>query len=333
VERDLITQRQATNVSYERLVKNRNRDWGLYGIDTGIHPLNMRIGGWIPSKLTTIAGRSGSGKTSLTTPMFIGGSRVHNGKRAEYLFFSWEMDSSYLVDRHISHSTELELKILTQGAKLLDESLMGRVKAAYKEAQKLPVTYQQCSTNIETVKSLSYEFVKECKEKEAIEGVTIQPVIIVDYVSMARFEGSGLRTYGISDFMNGFKQMLNHTSATGLIFAQISRSADDKDMPDRTHIADSQAIEMASDNLIIIHRPEYNGVETIVDPETQIEIDARGKVLMRTLKSRDYGTGDVLINCDIKYFKFWDLYHERNFNYWELYSKEEFWVEYFGLKK
>jgi len=328
---ELISQHTATRKSWERFQDNRKRDWGLYGIDTGIHPLNLLIGGWIPTKVTTIGGRSGTGKTALTTQMFPAGARVVNGKRAEYLFFTWEMESSYLVDRDVCNEVGITNRMLQQGAKLLGDNKLTQIKEAYGAAAKLPVTYQEMSTDINHVNALVHEFARNCEEKGKVEGVHVHPVVIIDYVQMSQFEGSGLRTYGIGDFMNGAKKIANDTGASFCIFAQISRGADNKDMPDRGDFADSQAIEMASDNLILLHRPEYNGVEIINDPATGDDIPSENKMLIRALKGRDFGTGDVLINCDVKYFRFWDLDHDWDYEYHHLYQERKFWLEYFGF--
>lgn len=329
----LVTQREAVLKSYERLKHNRVKDWGLHGHDLGIHPLNMLIGGAIPGKLTAIGGRSGHGKTALTTEIFKGGSKIINGRRCEFLCFSWEMDASYMVDRHVCNTVGLTVKMLQQGAKLLGEQAYNKIKQSYKEAASFPISYQQHSIDISTVKALCIDFVKKVREKEQVEGIEIVPTIVIDYIGMASFEGAGLRTYAIAEFMNGFKQLINELAMCGIVFAQIGRGADNKDMPDRTDFADSQTIENASDNLLLIHRPEYNNIPTIKDPETGEEVKSNGKILIRALKSRDYGVGDLLVNCDIKHYRFWDLAHEYGYDYTSLYSKEEFWLDYFGLKR
>lgn len=329
----LVSQREATIESWERFKANKERDWGLFGHDMGLHQFNLMLGGWIPKKVTTIGGRSGMGKTALTVEMFKAGSRVLNGRRAEFLFFSWEMGPSYMVDRHICNQLGVTLRMLNQGAKLLNGSIQEKLEGIYKDASKLPVIYQEFSTNIDTVKALGYEFVEECKNKSKIEGVEIQPVIVIDYIGMAQFDGSGLRTYGISDFMNGFKQFCNVTGASGLVFAQINRSSDNKPVPDRADFSDSQSIEMASDNLLIIHRPEYNGEKTMWDPILEKEIQSDNKMLVRVLKGRDYGTGDFVVESDVSHFRFHDPNHKWDFPYWEMYESSEFWMNHFGLKR
>jgi replicative DNA helicase len=267
----------------------------------------------------------------MSVPMFDAATRITNGRRVEFLFFTWEMESSYLVDRQVCYRLGLTNHMLTQGAKLFGDATWEKVKATYREVEKLPVTYQEMSTNINTVSAITYEFVKQCSEKEKVEGVKIQPVVIIDYIGMAQFEGSGLRTYGIGDFINGCKKLANVTGAAFCIFAQINRGADEKDVPARGDISDSQAIEMASDNLVLLHRPEYNNISTITDPETGEQIESKNKMLIRVVKGRDFGTGDALVQCDIKYYRFWDMTHNFDTKYWELYNSKDFWLKHFNL--
>jgi replicative DNA helicase len=294
----------------------------------------MAIGGLIPTRLTTIGGRSGVGKSAITTQLFSSAARLVNGRRCEFLFFSWELDPSLIVDRAICNKAGVTLRMLNQGAKLLDKRTLDRINEAYRGTEGLPVKYQTMSLDIDNIRALCREFIDTCREKSKVEGVEIFPVAVIDYLNMAMFDGSGLRTYGIADFMNGFKQTLNETGMAGVVLAQLSRVVDkEKRLPDRSDFADSAAIENASDNLIVIHRPEYHNIPSIINPLTGDEIDSRNKILFRVLKGRDYGTGDFLMNCDVKHFRFWSLDHEWNTEYHTFYSDKDFWINQFGLRE
>jgi replicative DNA helicase len=330
---DLITQRSASLLSWDRLNTNRNREWDLYGYDMGLHPLNMAIGGIIPTRVTVIGGRSGTGKTALTAPMFDATLRRKvDGSRLEYLFFTWELDPTIVVDRSICSTLGLTLRQLNQGAKLLSEKTMTLIRSTYAVTSQYPITYHIHSTDINEVRTISKEFVERCKEKSKVEGVHVQPVICIDYLNMAQFDTAGLRTYGISEFMNGLKQFCNHEKAAAIVFAQLSRETDKQNkIPDRSDFSDSASIENAADNLVVLYRPEYHKIATIINPETGLEEDSTGKMLVRVLKGRDYGIGDFLIRCDIKHFRFWDYNQKYNHEYWLDYSKEDFWLKEFGL--
>lgn len=327
----LNTQRDAVTQSWERLNENINRDWDLYGHDFGIHRINMAIGGIVPTRITTIGARSGSGKTSLLCPMFEASLRQKsNLSRVEYLLFSWELDPSIVIDRAICSRVGLTLRQLNQGAKLLSQETMHRVKGAYSVVSKFPVVYQTHSIDINHIKRIAKEFVDVCKEKSVIAGYHIQPVICIDYLNMAQFEAAGLRTYGIADFMNGLKQFCNETRAAAVVFAQLSRDTDKANkIPDRADFSDSAAIENASDNLIVMWRPEYHNINKVFDPDLGEDVESRGKALVRVLKGRDYGTGDFLINCDMKHFRFWDQAHSFDEAYFDKYKDPDFWMQEF----
>src|SRR4029077_11571251 len=112
--------------------------------------------------------------------------------------------------------------------------------------------------------------------------------------------------------------------------AQLSRLTDkEHKIPDRADFSDSSAIENASDNLIVMYRPEYVGVAEVYDPREKTNINSEGKVLIRVLKGRDNGTGDFIINSDIKHFRFWDSGHTYDVNYWASYNTEQFWLNEF----
>jgi replicative DNA helicase len=327
----IIFQEEAVNESYNRFYYNRKREWGLYGADTGIHPLNMAIGGWVPGKLTVIAARSGHGKTALTPQMFQAGRRVEAGKRAEYIFFSWETEASYIIDRHVCNEVGITLRHLTQGAKLLGPSTLKLVDDGYSNAKSLPVRYHMNSTDIDDVSKIYKSFSEECKEKSQEEGIHVVPVLVVDYIGLAQYNKNSIRSYDVADFVNGVKKLVNSERGAACLLAQIKRSSDSKELPDRSDLSDSQSIEQAADNMIILHRPEYNQIPSIKDPDTEELISSTNKAIFRVLKARDGKTGDVIVGCDIKYFRFYDLKHNFDTQYWNSYRERSFWIKEFGL--
>ena len=333
-ELKLISQYDAAAESYRALQASRNRDWGLGGVSTGIHDINLAIGGFMPKKVSTFAARSGIGKTGLLNSFIVGGSTVREGRRGAYLVFSWEMAPSLLVTREICRRAEITQGLIINGSKLLGDEKMKQIDGIYKDTSAYDVKYQTMSTDITVVDKLTREFVDECKRKEDEEKVAIQPIVLIDFIQMAKSEANALKTYQIQDFMVGAKNLVNETGAHVAALAQLRRAADDEEIPSRNNLADSKSIEDASDNLIFLHRPEYNNIPEIEDPATHGMVKSKNKMLIRTLKSRDFGTGDVLINCDIKYFRFWSQNHPSwDFDFHPEYNKKAFWLEHFGFKK
>jgi replicative DNA helicase len=322
-----ITQAEAVRKSGQRLKEAIERPVGLYGWDCGIHDLNIMLQGWQPGKSYTIGARSGVGKTSIIVPVIEGGARVIQGKKAEFLFFSWEMTADYIVDRSVCHNAGITATMLTQGAKFLTAEQKQAVRMAYEQAKKLPVEYAENSTNITTLRRQFSRFVRRCQALERADGIKRLPVAVVDYIGMAKFEeATGIRAYGIADFMNGIKKMCNEEGGAAINLAQLKRGADAKDMPDRDDLKDSSDIEMASDTLLLLHRPEYNQVEQFPDGSP-----TKNKIMIRNLKNRSGATGDTILNCDIKYNRFWHGSHDWDYQYWTLYQREDFWRHLLGL--
>lgn len=329
---NLITQKEAIVQSWNDFSRAKDSKTSLPGADIGIHDLNLAIGGHVRKKVTSIAGRSGMGKTALLTPMFEASRRIVGDKRPRFLFCTWEMPASEVVSRHISFKTGYSWRMLFQATKLLKEDQIGLIKSAYAETRDLDIQYQELSTDISTIEQMAEEFCNETKEIEREVDYEIVPVIVIDYIGMAKFTGSKeLRTYAIADFMNRAKGIAKKNDCHIVVLAQINRAADSKDMPDRSDLSDSQSIEQASDNMIILHRPEYQGNKTVVNPYTGQPVDSTNKAMLRLLKGRSFGIGDILVNCDIKLSRFWSLDHLFEYKYWELYENEEFWKKFFGL--
>lgn len=321
----IITQQEAVERSrneYESLSKSRPK---LAGADCGIHDLNMAIGGHVRKKLTTIAGRSGMGKTACTIPIFKSSTRVVGDKIPAYLFLTWEMASEEVVSRYISHEAGLSYRALFHTPWVLSGGQKALIDKSYNESKDLLVVYQELSTNMSHIKELSNWFCDSCLKKEKTLGVEVVPVMVIDYIGMAKFEGSNdLRTYKIGEFMNSLKTLSKTNDQHTIALAQISRSSDSKDMPGRTDLADSQGIEMASDNLIILHRPEYLGNKTI-DMGNNEFIPSEDKAIFRVVKGRNFGIGDMVVNCEARHSRFWSMDHDFGFEYWKMYDDIDFW--------
>lgn len=329
---ELVTQREASRKSYDRYNNSLTRPYGLYGTDTGSHDLNMITQGHVATKITTFAGRSGLGKSSLLVPMMDSSAIVANGRRTEILVGSWEMESSYLIDRYICWKLGVTLQQLRY-PKALPEAIQKKIVQIYQDGSKLPLHYHHYSSNFQKTAEIIYKFLDEVKKKEIIEGVKIQPVFFLDFIGRIQASGKNAsKTYDISEFMMGLKQLCNETDLSAFVLAQINRSADIKDFPDVADLSDSQSIEQNSDTLIIGHRPEYYGKEVMKDPENGQDIPSRNRMLWRVVKAREGTPHDRIVHCDMAHFRFWHRNHpDWDYKYYEDYGKEEFWKREMGL--
>lgn len=324
---DVIPQKVASGISRVRLQEYQSRKWGLLGIDTGIHPLNMAIGGLLPGCVTTLGGLPSHGKTATMTPLLEASFR-YTDKKPEFLVFTWEMEASRLTDRLISMKTGLSSTQLMLGAKLLTDSDNENIEKAIEQINQIPVYYQQHSLNSEKLVTLFEEFVDACNEATKEDGIERQPIGIIDYVGLADLTstGNGLRTNAIGDMYRDLKQCANRTGGHWLIYAQLDKSARGSlGYPVLDNLAESQNIERSSDNIILIYRAEQDGKATIMDPSTGEEQNSQGKMLFRVVKCRLFGISDFVAGCDISRNKFWDIDYGPDVEYWKYYEQEDFW--------
>ena len=329
----LTSQDFAATSSWINFQENVQREWGLAGVDTGIHPLNLAIGGLMPKEVIIIAARSGVGKSAVMIPI-LKASTEWTDVKPEYITFSWEMDPTSLVSRMISFDTGLTSRDLIIGARLLEEDDISKVKKSIEDSKKVSTSYHLKSTNITEVEAIFEQFAEKCKNMTSEDGIKRQPIALIDYIGLADLEGDGgIRTYAINTFLAAVKQCANRHNGTFVILAQISRGADKKEMPDRADLADSQSIESNADVLCILHRPQYQGVMTMHDPQSGDEISSKNKMLFRVLKCRQFGPSEFITSCDIARNRFWDMDLGVDYNYKELYKDESFWRQHFGFEK
>lgn len=305
----LVNQRQATEKSFRRFQDNLVRPDGLYGTTTGHPALDEISDGHVPTKITTLAARSGMGKTAFTIQMLGAAGRVEDlGKyqrRSEIIMYSWEMDGSFITDRFVCHTAGVTTKELRY-AKQLPEDVRKKVVDAYGLAARMPVKYHHHTTDISTVLATNTTWLEEVHKKSTIEGVRIQPVMVLDYVGMvAAGTKYGNRTYDIGDFLQKLKQHANDTGLAVFLLGQVNRTADGKDKPEVVDISDSQFIEQNSDIIIILDRPEHRKKDTMKDPDTGYDIPSMNRAMLYVYKNRDGELKDKLIHCDIARYKFW----------------------------
>jgi replicative DNA helicase len=326
---ELVDQRTALVTAWTKHELNLKRPIGLYGHDWGHHDWNIVLGGIVPSTITTLGAKSRTGKSAALIQVMKAAGKVLNKQRADILFFSWEMGTNANIERIVCHDTGITMSQYRY-AKILNEELKDRITRAYSEARTIPVQYHLTSTNIETVIALCKKALVSIRGKEEIEGVKIQPVVVIDYVSMAQGNAKyGNKTYDINNFMQQFKQFANQCGIAGLFLAQVRRDAEGE--PDLSHLQDSGAFEQNSDNVILMYRPETDMVKEIRDPFTDNMVSSKDRVMWRFLKTREGSPQDVLGHCDMRYFRFWHRAHTWNDNYTQLYESEEFWRATYGL--
>jgi Replicative DNA helicase len=155
----LITQREALKNAYEKYTNDLTKDPGLYGLQTGLYDLDLAIGGWVPGKITTIAGKSKHGKSALFTQMLKAGNNKDNPVKGYFIFFSWEQSTNDNIERYVCHEIGIT-QSQYRYARVLPEPVRDKILMAYSTAKDFQVKYHQTSTDIDTVLRIVQEGVE-----------------------------------------------------------------------------------------------------------------------------------------------------------------------------
>lgn len=233
------------------------------GLKFGVKLLDEVIGGLFKGELTTIAARSGVGKTALALQIML--NCASQGKRV--LFISREMSNEQIVMRNISKKTGISAKSMKY--KNLKEIDWKNIIDAMHEFSKDDLIY--INDRISTISQL----------KRRIRQVK-PDLVIVDYLQLLSTE-QNLQTRE-REVATLSRELKNITLDYEIPVIQLSQLNDEmKDLRPwgERPMRDSKAIFHDSNNVIYIHEPVLLDFEEAV---TKIKRDKKG-----VLKAREDG--------------------------------------------
>jgi replicative DNA helicase len=110
---------QASDREFERIIEQRDSANKFVGIPTGLAPLDKKIGGYVESELTILAGKPGQGKSSLLIQAVVSCGRdgvpVH--------FFSPEMTKEQILRRVWAAVAGVPFRLLRQPSYLREQDI------------------------------------------------------------------------------------------------------------------------------------------------------------------------------------------------------------------
>jgi replicative DNA helicase len=222
---------------------------GRSNIPCGLDILQKSFGGWFGGELTIVAGRPGTGKSSLAVSLMM--NIADSG--VPVAIFSFEMKNNKTYMRMMSQEARVEhsqIKLRT-----LSNSDRKRCDMAMEIIDKKPI-YMNDSSDM-NIK----EFRSKCIGLKKSYGIKM---VIVDYLQL--MTADGLRKEEIvSKISRGLKIVATELDIPVMALSQMSRgiesrTGDDK-KPKLSDLRDSGAIEQDADNVIFLHKPDVDSEE------------------------------------------------------------------------
>lgn len=280
VDRELVPLRTILGDYYDRIEHLYEHRGETVGVPTGFIDLEKLVGGFQPADLIIVAGRPGTGKTSLALTIADHAARNHGLCVA---LFSLEMPAQQVVQRLVSGATGIESQRLRTGE--ITEEELASVTRAMGELS-------ETSIYIDDTPAIAPMEVRSKARRLHAEHTT--DLVIVDYLQLmqagVRMEN---RVQEVSYISRQLKSLASELNVPVLACSQLSRAVESRvdKRPLLSDLRESGSIEQDADVVMFIYREEMY-VEDTFKPNIADIIVAKhrngptGQISLRFMKEQ-----------------------------------------------
>jgi replicative DNA helicase len=283
VDRDLHHIRQVLDKYYDRIEYLHQHQGEVIGVPTGLSDLDKMLGGMQRSDMLVMAGRPGTGKTSLALSIALQAARRHQKRVA---IFSLEMSDEQLVQRLISAETGINSQRLRLGDIKEDEW------PTFIQATNL---LSRTSIFIDDTPAVSaMELRSKARRLYAEHGLDL---LIVDYLQLMQGDTrSENRQQEISFISRSIKGLARELNIPILALSQLSRQVESRHdkRPMLSDLRESGSIEQDADIVLFIYRDE------LYNPDTEFPNIA--EIIVSKHRSGPTGNFSVYFKKDLAQF-------------------------------
>ena len=238
--------------SFDRLDELHKQEGGLRGVSTGFPDLDNATAGLQKSNLIILAGRPGTGKTTLA--MNIAQHAAINEKKSVG-FFSLEMSVEELTDRLSVNVADIDAWRLKTG-KLTEEEFT-KLSTAYGILAEAPIY-------IDDTPALSIlEMRTKARRLQVEYGLDL---LVVDYLQLARSRNLENRVQEVGEISQGLKNLARELKVPVVAISQLSRGVESRTIkrPQLSDLRESGSIEQDADLVMFIWREDDDHVENVM---------------------------------------------------------------------
>lgn len=245
-EPDVIMLRDALGPVVDEMDARFNGE-GINGHSTGLADLDALVQGLRGSHVIIVAGRPGTGKTTLGLGIaeYL---TIQNGKSA--LVFSLEMAAKELAKRSLSSSSAVTLGNIDTGQAMADDDQITKIKVAVNKMHKADLRIcQKGSLPLSRIRNIA-RFQHKAKPLD---------LIVIDYIGLIAPEAGSRqsnRNLELGAISRGLKAMAKELNVPVMVLAQLNRSIETRTSkkPQMSDLRDSGEIEQDADIIMIAHR-------------------------------------------------------------------------------
>ena len=268
------------------------REHNIVSLKTRWVKLNKQcMGGIEPNTVYTIAGISGSGKSSMANSLTTDIIDLNPDEDIIILNFSLEMVGFRQVGRTLSNKLRKTTSTLYSSETDLDDDTFRKVISVANSLKEYPIYFVDSPCTPMEVDQIIRSFYDSY-----VKGTGKHFVITYDHTLLTKQVGSTLDT--MSELERVFIQIKKLPLTSVIQIAQMNRNIESSERinnpsshyPMRSDLSSSDAIFQASDYVLVIHRPEILGIQEY-GPN---HLPTSNKIYLHVLKNRDAGKPCIL---------------------------------------
>lgn len=293
MEQNLSKIRPMSVVAQEAINYIRGRrEHNIVSLKTRWKKFNKQcMGGIEPNTVYTIAGISGSGKSSFVNEMTTDIIDLNPDEDIIILNFSLEMVGFRQVGRTLSSKLRKTTSALYSSETDLDDETFKKVVAVSSKLKEYPIYFVDdpgTPSEVERIIKTFYE--------TYVKGTNKHFIIFYDHTLLTKQVGSVIET--TSELERVFIQAKKYPMTSIVQIAQMNRNIEASERinnpsshyPMRSDLSSSDAMFQASDYVLVMHRPEILNIQEY-GPN---RLPTQNKVYMHMLKNRDAGKPCIL---------------------------------------
>lgn len=272
-------------------IKGR-REHNIVSLKTRWSKFNKQcMGGIEPNTVVTIAGISGSGKSSFVNELTTDVIDLNPNEEIIILSFSLEMVGFRQVGRTLSNKLRKTTSALYSSETDLDDETFKKVVSVSNQLKEYPIYFVDNPGTPLEVKQIIDDFYKNY-----VKGTNKHFLIVYDHTLLTKQVGSVIET--TAELERVFIQAKKYPLTSVIQIAQMNRNIESSERinnplshyPMRSDLSSSDAMFQASDYVLVMHRPEILNIQEY-GPN---HLPTQNKVYMHMLKNRDAGKPCIL---------------------------------------
>lgn len=283
-EPDVITLREALGPVVDEMDARFNGE-GINGLSTGLKDLDELLQGLRGSHVIIIAGRPGTGKTTLGLGIAEKVTIV-DGKSA--LVFSLEMSAKELSKRSLASSSAVTLGNIDTGQAMASGEQIARITGAVSKMRSADLRIcQKGGLPLSRIRNIA-RFQHKAKPLD---------LIVIDYIGLIAPEAGSRqqnRNLELGAISRGIKGMAKELNVPVIVLAQLNRSIETRSSkkPQMSDLRDSGEIEQDADIIMIAHR------------DAESDLGRSGVTELDVVKHRHASVGDCKLQHQGEFARF-----------------------------